>query len=55
MSKKPVISATDLPSSDRVTIESVETLSDNWGGLTKYSIAYRRSDGVTEQPEPRGL
>jgi GDP-mannose pyrophosphatase NudK len=50
MSKKPVNSADrPWPSSDRVTIERAETLSDNWGRLTKYSIAYRRSDGVTEQ------
>lgn len=50
MSKKPVNSADrPWPSSDRVRIERAETLSDNWGRLTKYSIAYRRSDGVTEQ------
>ena len=50
MSKKPVTSASGpWPSSERVKIERAETLSDNWGRLTKYSIAYRRSDGVTEQ------
>jgi GDP-mannose pyrophosphatase NudK len=50
MSNKPVNSADKpWPSSDRVKIESAETLSDNWGRLTKYSIAYRRSDGVTER------
>jgi len=50
MPKKPVNSADGpWPSSDRVRIERAETLSDNWGRLTKYSIAYRRSDGVTEQ------
>ncbi|MBA4095662.1 MAG: GDP-mannose pyrophosphatase [Rhodospirillum sp.] len=50
MSKKLVNSADrPWPSSDRVRIERAETLSDNWGRLTKYSIAYRRSDGVTEQ------
>ena len=50
MSKKPVNSADKpWPSSDRVKIERAETLSDNWGRLTKYTIAYRRSDGVTEQ------
>jgi GDP-mannose pyrophosphatase NudK len=50
MSKKPVNSADrPWPSSDRVKIERAETLSDNWGRLTKYSIAYRRSDGVTER------
>ena len=47
---KPVNSADKpWPRSDRVTIERAETLSDNWGRLTKYTIAYRRSDGVTEQ------
>jgi nudix-type nucleoside diphosphatase (YffH/AdpP family) len=47
---KPVNSADKpWPSSDRVTIEGAETLSDNWGRLTKYNIAYRRSDGVTER------
>ena len=50
MSKKPVNSADrPWPSSDRVRIERAETLSDNWGRLTKYSIAYRRSDGAIEQ------
>ena len=50
MSKKPVNSADrPWPSSDRVKIERAETLSDNWGRLTKYSIAYRRSDGAIEQ------
>lgn len=47
---KPVNSADKpWPSSDRVRIEGAETLSDNWGRLTKYTIRYRRSDGVTEQ------
>ena len=50
MSKKPVNSADQpWPSSDRVMIEGAETLSDNWGRLTKYIIAYRRSDGAIEQ------
>jgi nudix-type nucleoside diphosphatase (YffH/AdpP family) len=39
----------NLPSTDRVSIESVETLSANWGRLKKYSILYRRSDGVMER------
>ena len=39
----------NLPSTDRVRIEGVETLSTNWGTLKKYSILYRRSDGVTER------
>ena len=47
---KPVNSADQpWPSSDRVMIEGAETLSDNWGRLTRYTIAYRRSDGVTER------
>jgi GDP-mannose pyrophosphatase NudK len=50
MTKKRVRSVTDnLPGTDRVRIEGVETLSANWGRLQKYSIAYRRSDGVTER------
>jgi GDP-mannose pyrophosphatase NudK len=50
MSKKPVTSASGpWPSSDRVKIERADLLSHNWGQLTKYTIAYRRSDGVTEQ------
>jgi GDP-mannose pyrophosphatase NudK len=53
MSNKPVNSADEpWPSTDRVTIERAETLSDNWGRLTKYTIAYRRSDDVTE-PQSR--
>ncbi|HEY3147355.1 MAG TPA: NUDIX domain-containing protein [Dongiaceae bacterium] len=38
-----------LPKTDRVRIDGVETLSAQWGKLKKYSIAYRRSDGRTEQ------
>ncbi len=46
---KPVNSADKpWPSSDRVRIKGAETLSDHWGRLTKYNIAYRRRDGVTE-------
>ena len=41
-----------FPTTDRVRIEGVETLSANWGTLKKYSIAYRRSDGV-EQKQSR--
>jgi nudix-type nucleoside diphosphatase (YffH/AdpP family) len=49
---KPVNSADrPWPSSDRVTIEGAETLSDNWGRLTKYKIAYRRGDGAIERQE----
>lgn len=39
----------NLPGTDRVRIEGVETLSAGWGNLKKYSIAYRRGDGVTER------
>jgi nudix-type nucleoside diphosphatase (YffH/AdpP family) len=47
---KPVNSADQpWPTSDRVTIEGAETLSENWGRLTRSTIAYRRSDGVTER------
>jgi len=50
MSKKPVTSASGpWPSSERVKIERADLLSHNWGQLTKYTIAYRRSDGVIEQ------
>ena len=41
-----------LPSTDRVRIERVETLSAQWGKLKKYSIAYKRSDGI-EQKQSR--
>src|SRR5450631_354368 len=30
---------------DRVRIENVELLSQNWGKLKKYTLAYRRNDG----------
>lgn len=50
MSRKRVTSG-PWPGTDRVTIERAETLSDNWGQLTKYSIAYRRGDGVTERQD----
>jgi nudix-type nucleoside diphosphatase (YffH/AdpP family) len=42
----------NFPKTDRVRIEGVETLSANWGTLKKYSIAYRRADGV-EQKQSR--
>jgi nudix-type nucleoside diphosphatase (YffH/AdpP family) len=37
-----------LPSTDRVTIDKVETLSDDWSLLRKFQLRYRRQDG-TEQ------
>ncbi|HEX6121332.1 MAG TPA: NUDIX domain-containing protein [Dongiaceae bacterium] len=39
----------NLPTTDRVRIECVETLSAQWGKLRKYSITYRRSDGVEQE------
>jgi nudix-type nucleoside diphosphatase (YffH/AdpP family) len=41
-----------LPTTDRVRIERVDVLSDNWYHLRKYTFAYRRNDG-TEQPQER--
>jgi len=41
--------AHQYPKTDRVRIESVETLSDVWGNLKRYTIAYTRSDGVVQQ------
>ena len=38
-----------LPSTDRVRIERVETLSAGWGTLKQYGIAYRRRDGVEQR------
>lgn len=38
-----------LPGTDRVRIESVETLSDVWGNLKRYTIAYKRNDGVEQR------
>lgn len=35
-----------LPTTDRLRIERVETLSASWGTLKNYIIAYRRSDGT---------
>jgi nudix-type nucleoside diphosphatase (YffH/AdpP family) len=50
MSSKPVNSADKpWPGANRVKIERTETLSDHWARLTKYTIAYRRSDGATER------
>jgi nudix-type nucleoside diphosphatase (YffH/AdpP family) len=34
-----------MPIADRVRIENVELLSQNWGKLKKYTLAYRRNDG----------
>lgn len=36
-------------SSDRVRIRNVETLSDNWYTLRKYTVDYRRRDGSWQQ------
>lgn len=42
----------NFPSTDRVRIERVEMLSAQWGKLKKYSVLYKRSDGV-EQKQSR--
>lgn len=34
---------------DRVRIEGVETLSDNWGVLRRYRLRYMRSDGGVQE------
>lgn len=41
-----------MPVADRVRIEKVELLSENWGKLCKYTISYRRADG-SWQRQPR--
>jgi GDP-mannose pyrophosphatase NudK len=52
MSKKPVTSTTEpLPTSDRVRIERVDVLSDNWYHLCKYTFTYRRRDGTEQRQE----
>jgi nudix-type nucleoside diphosphatase (YffH/AdpP family) len=52
MSKKPVTSTTEpLPTSDRVRIERVDVLSDNWYHLRKYTFTYRRRDGTEQRQE----
>jgi GDP-mannose pyrophosphatase NudK len=52
MSKKPVLSASGpWPSSDRVKIEHVDVLSDNWYTLRKFTFTYRRGDGTQQRQE----
>jgi GDP-mannose pyrophosphatase NudK len=41
----------NLPSTDRVRIERVDVLSDNWYILRKYTFTYRRSDGTEQRQE----
>ncbi|MCF8482789.1 MAG: NUDIX domain-containing protein [Rhodospirillum sp.] len=41
--------ATDVEPRERVQILSRETLSDDWGVLTKYEIDYRRRDGTVQR------
>ena len=41
----------NLPRSDRVRIERVDVLSDNWYVLRKYTFTYRRSDGTEQRQE----
>ncbi|MBL9033220.1 MAG: NUDIX domain-containing protein [Rhodospirillaceae bacterium] len=38
-----------LPATDRVVIDKVETLSDDWYVLRKYHIRYRRKDGSEQR------
>jgi GDP-mannose pyrophosphatase NudK len=40
-----------LPTTDRVRIERVDVLSDNWYILRKYTFAYRRRDGTEQRQE----
>ena len=40
-----------LPSSDRVRIERVDVLSDNWYTLRKFTYMYRRRDGTEQRQE----
>jgi nudix-type nucleoside diphosphatase (YffH/AdpP family) len=41
----------NLPTSDRVRIERVDVLSDNWYALRKYTFFYRRNDGTEQRQE----
>ena len=40
-----------LPTSDRVRIERVDVLSDNWYTLRKFTYTYRRRDGTEQRQE----
>ena len=52
MSRKPVTSANGpWPSTERVTIERAEVLSDNWYTLRKFTFTYRRGDGTAQRQE----
>src|SRR5687768_7997620 len=52
MSRKPVTSANGpWPSTERVTIECAEVLSDNWYTLRKFTFTYRRGDGSAQRQE----
>lgn len=52
MPKKKAQSVTEpFPTSDRVRIERVDVLSDNWYILRKYTYAYRRRDGTEQRQE----
>jgi nudix-type nucleoside diphosphatase (YffH/AdpP family) len=53
MAKKPAPSTNPpWPSSERVTIERADVLSDSWYTLRRFTYLYRRSDG-TEQRQQR--
>jgi len=52
MSKKKAQNMTDnWPSSDRVRIERVDVLSDNWYTLRKFTYMFRRRDGTEQRQE----
>lgn len=39
----------ELPATDRVTIDKIETLSDDWYVLRKFHFRYRRKDGSEQR------
>src|SRR5262245_8217799 len=52
MSRKKAQSGTEQwPSSERVRIERVDLLSDNWYLLQKFTLTYRRGDGTEQRQE----
>jgi nudix-type nucleoside diphosphatase (YffH/AdpP family) len=48
--ESPIVTDT-LPTTDRVRIERVDVLSDNWYTLRKYTFTYRRRDGTEQRQE----
>lgn len=52
MSRKKAQGGTEQwPSSDRARFEQVDTLSDNWGTLRKFTYMFRRRDGTEQRQE----